>query len=245
MLERTHENTMTTPNTEPGLPPATPTPARRTSWRRVRYFAMQFVLITAGILMALLIDSLIELRRQNRLVAEAHAAIAAEVADNAKQLDNSLPSLDQVEGTLLEMLKAIDEILATGTTTFTCCDFRLLPPPGTRASWESAERTGAIGYMDYAQVRQYATLYAAQDLALAAHNDLSGRFPTLASVGGAINSDVGPTRHDDLRRGRATINEFVIALRSHRVMALGLRGRYQRFPCYLDECPQPEADPSP
>jgi len=236
---------MTTPEDEQGTPAATRAPARRRNWRRARYFAMQFVLITAGILMALLIDNLVEARRQNRLVAEAHAAIAAEVADNSKQLDNSLPSLDQVEGTLLEMLQAIDEILANGTTTYTCCDFRLIPPPGTRASWESAERTGAIGYMDYAQVRQYATLYAAQDLVLAAHTGLSGRFPTLASVGGAINSDVGPTRHDDLRRGRATINEFVIAIRSHRVMALGLRGRYQRFPCYLDDCPQPEPAPSP
>lgn len=245
MLERTHENTMTTPKTEPGPPPATPTPARRTSWRRVRYFAMQFVLVTAGVLMALLIDSLVEVRRQNELVAEAHAAIAAEVADNAKQLDNSLPSLDQVEGTLLGMLQASEDILTNGTTTFSCCDFRLIPPRLTRASWESAERTGALGYMDYAQVREYASLYAVQDAVLAGYTGLMGRFPTLASVGGAINYDVGPTRHDDLRRGRATIDEFLIALRSHRFMAGGLRGRYGRLPCYLDECPQLEPAPSP
>lgn len=234
---------MTTPNTEPGTPPATRAPARRKSWRRASYFAVQFVLITAGILMALLIDSLIEARRQNKLVAEAHAAIAAEIADNAKQLDNSLPSLDSVEATLNRMLQAIDEILANGTTTFTCCDFGLIPPRLTRASWESAERTGALGYMDYAQVRRYASLYAAQDTVLAANTGLLGRFPTLASVGGAINSDVGPTRHDDLRRGRATIVEFLIAIGSHRVMAQGLRRGYQTLPCYLDECPQPEPAP--
>ena len=75
---------MTTPEEEQGTPPTTRAPARRRSWRRASYFAMQFVLITAGILMALLIDNLVEARRQNRLVAEAHAAIAAEVADNAK-----------------------------------------------------------------------------------------------------------------------------------------------------------------
>ncbi len=236
---------MTTPNTEQGTPPATRAPACRKSWRRVSYFAMQFVLITAGILMALLIDSLIEVRRENRLVAEAHAAIAAEVADNAKQLDNSLPSLDSVEATLNGMLQAIDEIVANGTTTFTCCDFGLVLPRLTRASWESAERTGALGYMDYPQVREYASLYAAQDTVLAAYTGLSDRFPGLASVGGAINGDVGPTRHDDLRRGRATIVEFLIAIGSHRVIARGLRGRYRALPCYLDECPQPEAAPSP
>jgi hypothetical protein len=206
---------------------------------------MQFVLITAGLLMALLIDNLIEVRRQNNLVAEAHAAIAAEIADNAKQLDNSLPSLDSVEATLNKMLQAIDEILTNGTTTFTCCDFGLIPPRLTRASWESAERTGALGYMDYAQVREYASLYAAQDTVLAAHTGLAGRFPSLASVGGAINGNDGATRHDDLRRGRATIVEFLIAIGSHRVMAQGLRYRYQTIPCYVDECLQPEAVASP
>ena len=157
----------------------------------------------------------------------------------------ALPSLDSVEATLNGMLQAIDEIVANGTTTFTCCDFGLVLPRLTRASWESAERTGALGYMDYPQVREYASLYAAQDTVLAAYTGLSDRFPGLASVGGAINGDVGPTRHDDLRRGRATIVEFLIAIGSHRVIARGLRGRYRALPCYLDECPQPEAAPSP
>ena len=231
--------------TEKGTPPATRGPARRKSWRRASYFVTQFVLITAGILMALLIDNLSEVRRQNRLVAEAHAAIAAEIADNAKQLDNSLPTLDSVEATLLGMLQAADEILASGTTTFTCCDFRMTPPRLTRASWESAERTGALGYMDYAQVRRYASLYAAQDRVLAAQYELLGRFPGVASVGDAIKSNDRAARQDDLKRGRATIGEFMIAIASHRVMALGLRGAYQTLPCYLDECPGPEAAASP
>src|SRR5688500_17549429 len=170
---------MTTPI---GTPRATPALAHRRRWRRASYFLVQFVLITAGILMALLIDSLVEVRRQNELVAEAHAAIAAEVADNAKQLDNPLPSLEQVEGTLGGMLQAIDEILANGTTTFTCCDFHLSGPRLLRASWESAERTGALGYMEYAQVREYASLYAAQDMVLASHAGLMGRFSTLVPV---------------------------------------------------------------
>jgi hypothetical protein len=207
---------------------------------------MQFVLITAGILMALLIDNVVEVRRQSKLVAEAHAAIAAEIADNARQLDNALPSLDSVEATLYEMLQAIDEILPDGTTTGTYGDFGLLGPRLTRASWESAERTGALGYMDYAQVREYASLYAAQDAVLAAHTDLLARFPTLAAVGTAIKTNDGTTtRLDDLRRGRATILEFVIALGSHRVMAQGLRGRYQSLPCYLEECPQRETAAPP
>jgi hypothetical protein len=204
---------------------------------------MQFVLITAGILMALLVDGLIEVRRENELVAEAHAAIAAEVADNARQLDSALPSMDSVEATLNEMLQAIDEILANGTTTKTYGNFGLVMPRLTRASWESAERTGALGYMDYGQVRQYASLYAGQDGVLAAYADLYARFPALAPVGDALKSSDPSTRLDDLRRGRAIILEFVIAIGSHRFMAQGLKSRYRTMPCYLEECPPPEAAP--
>jgi hypothetical protein len=237
---------MTTPETEPQVPPASTAPTRRKSWRLLRHFTMQLLPVTAGILIALLIDDVRELRRQDKLVAEAHAAIAAEIAENSRQLDNALPSLDSVEAVLYEMLQAIDEILPDGTTTGTYGDFGLFGPRLTRASWESAERTGALGYMDYAQVRQYASLYAAQDLVLAAHNELSARFPTLASVGIAIKTNDGATtRVDDLRRGRATILEFLIAIGSHRVMAQGLRGRYQSLPCYLEDCPRPEAVASP
>ena len=236
---------MTTPETEQGAPTPTRAPAHRGSWRRARYFAMQFVLITAGILMALLIDSLIEVRRQNELVAEAHVAIAAEIADNAKQLDSALPSLDSVAAALNEMLEAIDEILANGTTDRSYGDFGLITPRLTRASWESAERTGALGYMDYAQVREYASLYAAQDGVLTAYSELLGRFSPLAPAGDALKSKDPASRIDDLRRGRALILEFLIALNVHRFAAGGLRSRYLALPCYLDECPRPEAVPSP
>jgi hypothetical protein len=236
---------MTTPETEQGMPPAARAPAHRRRWRRVSYFAMQFVLITAGILMALLIDSLIEVRRENELVAEAHAAIAAEVADNARELDNALPSLDSVQATLYEMLQATDEILANGATTKTYGNFGLITPRLTRASWESAERTGALSYMDYAQVREYANLYAMQDAMLAAHAGLLGRFSTLVAVGDALKSADPAERLDDLKHGRVSILEFVIAIDIHRFAAGGLRNRYRNLPCYLDECPRPEARPSP
>lgn len=236
---------MTNTEAERGTPPATSAPARRRSWRRASYFATQFVLVTAGILLALLIDGLVEARRENKLVAEAHAAIAAEIADNAKQLDNALPSLDSVQATLYEMLLAIDEVLANGTTTKTYGNFGLIMPRLTRASWESAERTGALGHMDYAQVRQYASLYAGQDLVLASQADLLGRFPGLAPAGDALKSNDPAARLDELRRGRATIQEFLLAIGSHRFMAGELRNRYRTIPCYLDECPQPEAAASP
>ena len=239
---------MTAPETERTTPPSTPAVVprrRRMGQRLLRDFVLQLVPVTAGILLALLIDDLREGRRQERLVAEAHAAIATEVADNAKQLDNALPTLDSVEGTLYQMIAMIDELLTNGETTITHGSFGLVAPRLSRASWESAERTGAVGYMDYEQVRRYAELYAAQELILTSHADLLRRFPTLGSIGETLQSKDRSTRLDDLKRGRATIVEFIIAIGMQRATADGLKYRYQSMPCYLEDCPQPAAAPAP
>lgn len=236
---------MTTPEAEQETPPAMRAPKRRKRRRLLRDFMMQLVPVTAGILIALLIDGALESRRQDRLVAEAHAAIAAEIADNVKQLDNALPTLDAVEAQLFDMLAMIDDILTTGTTTRTCCDFGLVAPRLLSASWESAERTGALSYMDYEQVRRYAALYGAQEAILESYANLFGRFPTLGSIGEALQSKDRAMRSDDLKRGRGTIMEFVIAIGSHRVMAQGLRGGYESMPCYLEICPETAAAPAP
>lgn len=235
---------MTTP--EPGQePPVAPLPARRRSRRLLRYFVLQLVPVTAGILIALGIDGLIELRRQDNLVTEAHAAIAAEIADNARQLDNALPSIDTFLASIGEMQAAIAEILATGTTTHTEFNWNMIAPGLNRASWESAERTGALSYMEYEQVRQYARLYAMQDAMLASQNGVFSRVPGLGPVAEAVLSEDRATRTDDLKGGRAMLAELAIAVGSHRFTAGALKTRYQRFPCYLAQCPQSEAAPSP
>ncbi len=56
--------------------------------------------------------------------------------------------------------------------------FGMIMPTLNRASWESAERTGALEYMDYARVRAYADVYAMQEVVTNGQNDLLRRFPT-------------------------------------------------------------------
>ena len=236
---------MTTPDPGQETPPDAPLPARRRNRRLLRYFFLQLVPVTAGILIALAIDGLLELRRQDALVAEAHAAIAAEIADNARALDNALPSIDTFIDSVVEAQTAIAEILATGTTTHTEFNWNMIAPGLNRASWESAERTGALSYMEYEQVRQYARLYAMQDAMLASQAAAFSRFPTLGPVVEAVQSEDRATRQDDLRRGRATRAELAIVAGSHRFTAGALKSRYQRFPCYVAECPQAQAAPSP
>jgi hypothetical protein len=238
---------MTTPETEQCTTPVQESaklPRRR--GRLLRYLLMHLFPVTAGILLALLIDGMLELRRENRLVAQAHASIAAEIADNARSLNSALPSLDSFRAALNERLAAIDAILATGGAkhgAFT--DYGLVQPSLNRTSWESAERTGALSYMDYAQVKEYAVLYAAQDLVLASHNELTRRFPSLGSIAQSLDIANPRARPDDLYRSRASILEYLVAIGAHRFMAHGLSKKYLSAPCYTEKCPQTAANPAP
>ena len=237
---------MTTPEAEPSTPTEdTPPPNRRRRTRRLlRYFLAQLFPVTAGILLALLIDGLLEARRQDRLVAQAQAALTAEITDNAKQLENSLPSMDAFLGNLNKHIADIDAILATGNDPGGRPSFGMVMPNLNRASWESAVRTGALEYMDYAQVKRYADLYASQESVLDGQNDLSRRFPSLGPVGTLLADAKAAAHPQELRDARKPLAELMVAIGAHRVMAQGLLYRYRRMQCYPEACPPEPAAPT-
>jgi hypothetical protein len=236
---------MTAPETEPQPPaPESPPAGRRRKRRLARYFLGQLFPVTAGILLALLIDGLLEVRRQDRLVAQAQAALTAELRDNARELGNSLPSMDAFLANLHKHMSDLDAILATGSDPGGRAPFGMVMPNLNRASWESAERTGALEYMDYARVRAYAEVYAMQEVVLNGQNDLLRRFPTLGPVGTALAGST-KAQPDELRDARKPIAELLVAVGSHRVMALGLQGKYRKIHCYPDPCPPEPAASRP
>jgi hypothetical protein len=200
--------------------------------------------VTAGILLALLIDGWLEVRRQDRLVAEAQAALTAEFRDNARELENSLPSLDAFLANLNKHMADLDAILATGTDPGGRAPFGMVMPKLTRASWESAERTGALEYMDYARVRAYAEVYAMQDAVIDGQNEIARRFPTLGPVG-TVLAGTPKAQSNELRDARKPIAELLVAIGSHRVMAQGLQFRYRKILCYPETCPPESAAPAP
>ena len=236
---------MTASETESQPPAPTARPAGHRRKRRLaRYFVGQLFPVTAGILLALLIDGVLEVRRQDRLVAQAQAALTAEFRDNARELANSLPTMEAFLANLHRHMADIDAILATGTDPGARGAFGMVMPSLSRASWESAERTGALEFMDYARVRAYADVYAMQEVVINGQHDLSRRFPTLGPVGtllaGATKAQAG-----ELREARKPLAELMVAIGSHRAMALGLQSKYRKIQCYPDTCPPDSAAPAP
>ena len=127
-------------------------------------YAFQFITVTAGVLIALLIDGLVDWNNNRVLVAAAHASIAREVADNLKEIEGLPKSIASANGDIDNCLKMANDVLAKGKTDVSSLNLQFSLATLNSSSWLSADRTGALSHMPYDQVKEYAELYKLQEL---------------------------------------------------------------------------------
>ncbi len=127
-------------------------------------YAFQFVTVTAGVLIALFIDGLVEQNHNRELVVAARGMLAREVADNLKELQGLPQSVAKSNGDIDNCLKLANDLLSKGKTDIHEVRLGFDLPSLSDASWQSADRTGALGLMDYDEVRKYSELYTLQEL---------------------------------------------------------------------------------
>jgi hypothetical protein len=95
-------------------------------------------------------------------VREARATIAEEIADNKKELDDTLAGLPARREQLKNALRVADDLLKTKRTDLREMKLRFEGTSLSTAGWQTAQTTGALGYMKYSDVQAYAELYDLQ-----------------------------------------------------------------------------------
>jgi hypothetical protein len=207
--------------------PMIPRPFRST----VREFGFQLATIIAGILIALWVDGLVEARRERAIVRNAHEAIAREIAENLRELSGSLSSLDEHERALRTGLRFTDDLRKRGKTDIRSLNFGFTVPSLNRASWQSAERTGALSYMAFADVKAYAEIYDLQDLVVA---DQRQQFVRLSEVTARLfagdKEDPTMLRGAELETFRSRILDALGAATMHKTLAVQLVKAYKEVP---------------
>lgn len=206
--------------------PLQPQVAPPPKYTRVDY-VFQFIAITAGVLIALLINGLVEWNSNRALVAQARATIAREIADNRKDLDSTLTG---IQGDLAKFDAAIrfaTDILRTKKTTVNELTLHINLADLSSTGWRSAERTGAVGHMEYDEVQRYSRLYDLQDLVVEQQRDLVGRLGEATSI---LNADAGFNPDNPDRKDLEFFRERVMVLRGqiavYEQMAKRLAERY-------------------
>ena len=127
-------------------------------------YAFQFITVTAGVLIALFIDGLVDWKNNRDLVAEAHDAIRREVADNLKELEGLPEVVASANAEIENAMKFATDLVAKGKTDVHSLSLGFNVATLNQSSWQSAERTGALAHMTYEEVKRYSELYAFQEI---------------------------------------------------------------------------------
>jgi hypothetical protein len=127
-----------------------------------RHLAVQLATITIGILIALSLEGVTGWFHHRALVREARANILSEIGDNKRELDGALHGATASEQHLNEALRLVNDLLARKKSDIHTVTLVYVGPQLSSASRNTAEATGALGYMEYTEVKRYAAAYELQ-----------------------------------------------------------------------------------
>ncbi len=105
---------------------------------------------------------------------EARANIRQELQDNLREVDGEIAGLQAARPIWRTALQLADDLLASGRSDINQIDLGLSLASLSSASWQSAERTGALALMEYRDVQALSRVYDAQDLYVAQQRRSSG-----------------------------------------------------------------------
>lgn len=201
---------------------APPPPARKYD---LADYLFQFIVITAGVLIALLLNGLVQWNDNRSLVAQARATIAQEIGENKKDMDNTLAGIADDMKRFDTAIQFATDMLTAKKTTINELNLHLNFADVSAAGWRTAERTGALSHMPYAEVQRYSLLYDLQDLYTEQQRELLGQ---LGAASAMLSGDFNPDnpRPRDLEVFRERVMQLRSSLTIHEQMARRLAERY-------------------
>lgn len=152
-------------------------------------------------LIALLINGLVEWNNNRELVEQARSTIRREVEANLKEMEGFPGNVKKSGSDLESALRFADEILATGTTSIRSLQLGFNLATLNSSGWQTAERTGALAHMDYDEVQAYSEIYSMQQLF---DNQARKAIDLVATSTSLVASGADPTKAnaDDLKSFR-------------------------------------------
>jgi hypothetical protein len=127
-------------------------------------YLFQFITITAGVLIALLINGLVEWNNNRELVEQARATIRREVEANLNELEGLPETIKRSAAQLENAMRLANDLLVKGKTEIREVDLNFNLATLNSSGWQTADRTGALAHMEYDEVQRYSEIYAMQQL---------------------------------------------------------------------------------
>jgi hypothetical protein len=153
----------------------------------VRDFVVHLLTITVGLLIALGLEATVEDMHHRHQRHEAEAMIRQEITDNRKHLLDSADGLKSEIDSMTKVLSILDDLSAGHSLPAVGlkeADLHFSEGPMQDSAWRTASTTGALSYMDYAEVGKFSDAYKEQDqleaMEVLAMNDYLQLVPVLS-----------------------------------------------------------------
>ncbi len=162
-------------------------------------FWIHLVTITIGLLIAVGIEGLVERYHEHTLVKEARATMREEIAGNAETMKGATATIAEERRTLVEDMKLLTHVAEhpedrEAQKAHLSTDFNMVGLNDT--AWRTAQATGALSYMPYAEAQEYANLYGLQTSFVSQQEkileDYSRLMGVVAGIGGDEKDDTTP-----------------------------------------------------
>jgi hypothetical protein len=119
--------------------------------------------ITVGLLIALGLEGCVEWRNHRHLASEAGFALSHEIVQNRKTLDSLHQPIADQQKQLDADLAALAVMRANPTAKNQSLGFGFAMHTFDNVAWKTAQTTGALAYMPYAEASTYADIYTGQE----------------------------------------------------------------------------------
>jgi hypothetical protein len=157
-------------------------------------FLVHLSMVTVGILIALGLEQSVESYHHYHLAEEARQNMLTEIAENKKELDAHLSGLKDLQKQRRDDVRVIERMLAHEHMTEMSMSLNFANASLNSASWATASTVGALAYMGYGDVKQFAEIYRQQDF----YNHLQDDEVKNVQIGlGMMNSFDGPSKPSD------------------------------------------------
>jgi hypothetical protein len=186
------------------------------------------LIVTAGVLIALSVDSLRGWNKDRTLLEQARRNIGLEIAENKKDVEHVLAASDKRAKELENVLQFTNEMLTAQKSSINEISLKAEVADLSDAAWRSAVGTGALSLLSFDEVQRYSRLYSVQEL-YASYQQASLRRVT-AALALIAEGDPHKAKAEDLRVFRQEVRALTGELFMETQLAKRLIELYNEMP---------------
>lgn len=195
----------------------------------LKEFLLHLVTITAGVLIALGLDNVVEWRHHRHLVHQANENLVREIRENREGLGRGITQMDKIQGQLEAILRAVHRLQADRAADPGDLTLSVSITTLSTTAWGTASGSGAVTYMEYEALGQYTRIYDLQHVFMNVQQRATDSLLELESFGALVQGDRRRITDAQAVDAERAVGRALAATHAAEDIAKALDAEYRRF----------------